>query len=175
MKSIAVLISDGSEEIEALTPVDVLRRAGVNVKLISVCNEKITGSHKIAITADGVIDKEDLSIYDGIVIPGGMPGAKIISENAIAVNAISNAVKSGKLVAAICAAPAVVLAAHGLIKNKKVTCYPASAFIEEIEKTATYTGNNTEKDCNVITANGPKSAMEFSFEICKFLGVEPKF
>ena len=82
---IAVLISNGTEEIEVVTPIDVLRRSGALVDVVSVVEKKIIGSHGIVITADKIIEEICEEDYDGIVIPGGMPGAKIISENKTAI------------------------------------------------------------------------------------------
>ena len=173
MKKIAVIIANGTEEIECLTPVDVLRRANVGVDLISVSGEYPQGSHQITIKADKLVEDVDFSVYDGIVIPGGMPGATNIAENSAVVSALKDLKKQGKLVASICASPAVVLKDKGVIQNEKATCYPAIDFVNTLGKN--YTGNDLEIDGNVITANGPKSAMKFALAICEFLGVNPKF
>ena len=173
MKKIAVIIANGTEEIECLTPVDVLRRANVGVDLISVSGEYPQGSHQITIKADKLVEDVDFSVYDGIVIPGGMPGATKIAENSAVVSALKDLKKQGKLVASICASPAVVLKDKGVIQNEKATCYPAIDFVNTLGKN--YTGNDLEIDGNVITANGPKSAMKFALAICEFLGVNPKF
>ena len=106
MKKIAVLFSNGTEEIEALTPVDVLRRAGVECDIVSVCGEFPKGSHGITVKADKLIEEIHINDYDGIVIPGGLPGAQIIADNDNALKMIKTAVADGKMVAAICAAPA---------------------------------------------------------------------
>lgn len=174
MKKIAVFIADGSEEIESLTPVDVLRRANVNVDIVSVGKETVTGSHGINIVADKTLKETNVNEYDGIVIPGGMPGALNIAENKKAVNAAINFAEQGKLVAAICAAPAVVLAANGITDGKKATCFPAEKFINAM-KNAVYTASSVEADGNIITANGPRSAIEFALKICEYLGVTPAF
>ena len=173
MIKIALLISDGSEEIEALTPVDVLRRANVCVDVFSVCDKMVKGSHGIIIQAEKLVSELDMNEYDGIVIPGGMPGATIISENSKAVSEIEKAVKNNKLVSAICASPAVVLAKNNLLSCKSATCYPAEAFINLLGDK--YLENSVVVDNNFITANGPKSAMEFAIKICEFLNVKPKF
>ena len=173
MKKVLVFIADGSEEIEALTPVDVLRRAGVEVKLVSVNGKQVTGSHDVLITADEVIENFSSQGFDGVVIPGGMPGAVNISNSERAIEIIKNLLREKKVVASICASPAVVLGSHGLIDGVKATCYPAPQFIDVLGKD--YTGTPVQVSENVITANGPKSAMEFSIEICKALGVSPKF
>ena len=175
MKKIAVLFSNGTEEIEALTPVDVLRRAGVECDIVSVCGEFPKGSHGITVKADKLIEEIDINDYDGIVIPGGLPGAQIIADNDNALKMIKTAVADGKMVAGICAAPALVLAKNRFLDGKKVTCYPAEAFIDVINTCANYTGKDVEVDGNFITANGPRSAMIFSIAICEYLRVTPKF
>ena len=174
MKKIAVIIANGSEEIEALTPVDVLRRAGVDCKLVSVSGEFPEGSHKITVKADLTVEHVDFSTFDGIVIPGGMPGATNIASCEKVVSATKEMLKNGKLVASICASPAVVLAQKGLVDGKKLTCYPAPQFLDVL-KNCEYTAENVTVDGNLITANGPKSAMEFSLKICEFLGVKAGF
>ncbi len=173
MKKIAVLFADGTEEIEGLTPVDILRRAGATCDIVSVGDKYLTGSHNIVIKADKLINEIDKNEYDAVVIPGGMPGATNIASNNDAITLIKNAVESGKLIASICASPAVVLSANGFIKGKKATCYPAKQFIETMGEN--YTGADVEIDENLITANGPKSAFNFSLEIVKYLGLEIKF
>ncbi len=173
MKNIAVFIADGSEELEALTPVDVLRRAGAKVDTVSVNGEYITGSHGIVIKADKTVDKTDFSSYDCLVVPGGMPGAVNIANSSKAVLALTLALDGGKLVAAICASPAVVLAGNNILGFRKATCYNAPDFVSALGEN--YTGKAVEYDRGLITANGPKSAFEFSMEIAKVLGLEPKF
>ena len=171
---IAVLFSNGTEELEALTPVDVLKRAGVEVDIISVCGELPVGSHDIKVKCDYLLTDVSLSNYDGIIIPGGMPGAQIISENGIVLSSLKDFFKEDKLVASICASPAVVLAKNGLINGRKATCYPLDTFIKLMAVTD-YQQKNVVIDGNLITANGPKSAFDFSFAICDYLGVTPKF
>ena len=174
MVKVAVLIANGTEEIEALTPVDVLRRAGVECDLVSVSGDYPIGSHGITVKADKTVERVDFNEYSAIVIPGGMPGATNIEKNEKAMDAIKIATTANKLVAAICASPAVVLANNRLIDGKIATCYPAEAFIKMMNH-ARYTGADVEVDGNIITANGPKSAMKFALAICEKLGVNPKF
>ena len=173
MKKIAVIIANGSEEIETLTPLDVLRRAGVYCDLISVGGKNPTCSHSVTILADKTIENIDFSVYDGIIIPGGMPGATNIANDQKVVCAIKEFSKNGKLVAAICASPAVVLAANGVVDGKRATCYPVDDFIKMMGES--YVGGSVVIEKNIITANGPKAAFEFSMAICDFLGVEAKF
>ena len=173
MKKIAVIIANGTEEIECLTPVDVLRRANATVDLISVSGEMPVGSHGIVIKADKIVEDADFSVYDAIVVPGGMPGATNIASTEKITKALKEYKAQGKLIASICASPAVVLKAHKIIDGEKATCYPAPDFVNVLKEN--YTGSDVEIDGNVITANGPKSAMKFSIAICEKLGLNPKF
>lgn len=173
MKKIAILFADGTEEIEGLTPVDILRRAGANCDIVSVGGEFLTGSHNIVVKADKLVKDIDKAEYDAVVIPGGMPGATNIASNKDAVALIEHALNNQKLIASICASPAVVLAQNGFLKDKKATCYPAGQFISMMGEN--YTGADVEVSHNLITANGPKSALKFSLAIVEQLGLEIKF
>lgn len=174
MKKVAVLIANGTEEIEVLTPVDVLRRAdGVVCDLISVSGREPKCSHGVSILADKVIEEVTLSSYDAVVIPGGMPGALNISSNEKVISSLKQMEKDGKLIASICASPAVVLKANGLFSGKLATCYPAEKFVKLLGED--YTGEDVQVCDNLITANGPKSALKFALEICKALSLSPKF
>jgi 4-methyl-5(b-hydroxyethyl)-thiazole monophosphate biosynthesis len=169
---IAVLVANGSEEIETLTPVDVIRRTGAECDLVSVGEKEVTLTHGVKITADKTVEEVDLSKYKAIVVPGGMPGATNISTCEKAVTAIGKNIEKGGLVAAICASPAVVLADNELLKSEKATCFPADEFITALGEK--YTGSSVEVSGNIITANGPKSALEFSLAICDYLQLTPK-
>lgn len=169
------MLANGCEEIEALTPVDVVRRAGGECTSFSVTgSEIVVGSHGIRIIADALLQSFDPHEYDAIVLPGGMPGAKVLGECKAVIDAVNAFDAQGKVVAAICAAPAVVLGINGLICGRRVTCYPADVFINVLDD-AEYTGADVVVDGNLITANGPKSAMRFALEICRALGINPEF
>lgn len=172
MIKVGVFFADGTEELEALTPVDILKRSGAKVDIISVGGETLNGSHDIKVVSDKLVKDIREEDYDALVIPGGMPGAVNISNNENAVKVIKSAYKKGKLIASICASPAVVLSTHGLIEGK-ATCYPAKDFVNALGDF--YTGSDVEVYKNVITASGPKSAFKFALEICKYLKIEPKF
>lgn len=174
MKRIAVLIADGSEEIETLTPVDVLRRAKAQVDLISVGKLTVACSRGVVVKADKIITEIDPDDYEGVVIPGGMPGATNIAENKNARELTEELAGKGKLVAAICASPAVVLAEWKLTDGKRITCYPAGGFIGMLSG-ADYTAKSVETDGDFITADGPRSAMEFALKICEYLNISPAF
>ncbi len=174
MLKTAVIFADGTEEIEAITPADVLKRAGIACDIVSVSGNCPTGSHGITVKADVLAENFDMRDYDGIIIPGGMPGAVNISQNDKILDALRYAAQNGKLVAAICASPAVVLAQNGFLKGRKATCYPAPNFISLMES-AKYTAEDVSTDSNYITANGPRSAMKFALAICEYFHKEPKF
>ena len=97
------------------------------------------------------------------------------ADNEIVKDIVKSALADDKMVAAICAAPALALAENGFVCGKNITCYPAQAFIDAVNKCANYTGKDVEVDGNIITANGPRSAFAFSKAICDFLGVTAKF
>ena len=170
---VAVLIANGSEEIEALTPVDVLRRAGVTVDMVGVPCLTVEGSHGIEIKTNRSVAETNFDEYSAIIVPGGMPGATNISQNQKVIDGLKKAFERGALVASICASPAVVLADNGLIDGFKATCYPAPQFVKSLGDN--YTGADVEIDRNLITANGPKSAFEFSLAVCDYLKIQPKF
>ena len=118
-----VLLGTGFEEMEALTPVDLLRRAGVEVLTVGINGKVVCGSHKIGVQADVELDEMDLTNLDMIVVPGGLGGVKSIRESKKALDAIRFAWENDKFVAAICAGPT-VLADLGITDGKNTTCYP---------------------------------------------------
>lgn len=165
MKRIAVLLADGFEEVEAVTPIDFLRRAGVEVIIAGVTGKIVTGAHGIKITADMGAD-ELPSDLDGVVIPGGMPGAQNVSDSPVAVSIIQKHFNSGKVIAAICAAPAVVLGSHGLLKGRKYTCYPG---YEKDVKDGTFCHESVVNDGNLLTSRGPGTAARFALALIERL------
>lgn len=173
MKKIAVLFADGTEELEGLTPVDLLRRAGAFCDIVSVGKEFLTGSHNIVVKADKKVNEINFCDYDAVIVPGGMPGAVNIASNSNAVEFIKYLRKNGRLVASICASPAVVLAKNNLLFEDKATCYPAPQFVKEMGEN--YVQTEVQISSNLITANGPKSAFKFALEIIKYLGLDIKF
>jgi protein deglycase len=165
MKTAGVFLAHGFEEVEAVTVIDFLRRAGIQVEIIGVTGKSIIGSHGISVTADVEIQDTE-SCYDALVIPGGMPGAKNISESEIAVEMIKSVDRHGGLIAAICAAPAVVLGAQDLIQGRAVTCYPG---YEDKLKNGIFKEDAVVTDGNLISSRGPGTAAEFSLAIITYL------
>src|SRR5690554_5279704 len=130
-ETVTVHLAEGFEEIEAVSIIDVLRRAGIETLIVSVTGKKeVTGSHNITITADSLFEDIDYSQIKMIVLPGGMPGAQHLKEHDALGKQIIKFNNEGKPVGAICAAP-IVLGGLGLLKNKKATCYPG--FEEQLE------------------------------------------
>ena len=122
-KKMLTVLAEGFEEIEAVTPVDLLKRAGIEVETTGIKGIDVSGSHEISIIADHSFDEISDS-YDGVFIPGGLPGSTNIAECRPAMDLIRKMFNEGKLVCAICAAPAVVLNSAGILAGKKATCYP---------------------------------------------------
>ena len=167
-----VMLANGFEEVEAVSPVDVLRRAGVPVKTVAVENPSdylVEGAHGIKVKADELLSNIDLTDIDAIVLPGGMPGTKNLDANDEVRAALSSCADNGKLICAICAAPS-VLGHLGLLSQKKATCFPG--FERELG-CGVFTGARVEVDGNVITADGPGSAVLFGEAIAtKFVGAD---
>ncbi|WP_040211143.1 DJ-1 family glyoxalase III [Clostridium polynesiense] len=167
MKSIIVMLAEGFEEIEALTVVDVMRRAGVKCNMCSLKGKQVTGSHGIKVEADTDLNSSELVSYDGIVLPGGMPGAENLKNNLQVVELVKEYYSNGKIVAAICAAP-IVLEKAGIIRGKKITSFPD--FKEKLDNSI-YNEDMVVEDENIITSRGPATALPFSYAILKKLGL----
>ena len=171
---IYVFLAEGFEEVEALTPVDILRRAGVEVKTVSISDDYIvTGAHGISVMADTTIaqtsdsipggwnDAQRLGECDMIVLPGGLPGSTNLDVCQRLKDMIRLHYEAGKPLAAICAAP-MVYGHMGLLTDRRVTCYPG---VEKELAGANYTGAVVEEDGQFITGCGPAAAMEFGFRL----------
>jgi 4-methyl-5(b-hydroxyethyl)-thiazole monophosphate biosynthesis len=160
---IAVLLADGFEEIEALTPVDMLRRAGYDVKTVGITGKIVCGSHKIPVICDTVPDEIELDKVSLAVFPGGMPGALNLDSADFTDKIISAVIKNGGRLAAICAAP-LVLGRRGLLDGKRATCYPG--FDGELTG-AVVTGEGVVTDGSITTAKGMGVALEFAKELVR--------
>lgn len=161
-----VFFADGFEEIEAFTSVDVLRRAGLDVEMISVTpDEIVTGAHDVPVLCDKNIVNCDFFDAELIVLPGGMPGAATLEKCDDLRRLVLHFAQQNKPIAAICAAP-MILGKLGLLKGKKATCYPD---FEQYLDCAEYTGAPVERDGNIITGSSPAAAMEFALAIVELL------
>lgn len=161
---IYVFLADGFEEVEALAPIDILRRCGQEVTTVSVTDEIIVeGAHGIPVVAETLFDEVDLTQADALIVPGGMPGAATLADHLGVQHALTAQATRGGLCCAICAGP-MGLGRLGLLRGHKATCYPG--FEDQLEG-ATYTGALVEEDANFITAKGPAAACEFGFAIAR--------
>ena len=166
MKKLGIFMADGCEEIEALTVVDIARRAGIEVAMISVSGKKeVIGSHNIIFQTDIPAEFMDYDMLDGIVLPGGMPGTLNLGANDHVQKSIADFAKCGKLVAAICAAPS-VLGEAGLLEGKQAVCYPG--FEAKLFGAQTST-DAVAVDGNIITSRGMGTAISFALEIVAYL------
>ena len=166
MSKAYVFMADGTEEVEALTVIDLLRRAGVNVVTVSVMQEKkIISSHNIGIEADELYGESDYMDGDMIVLPGGMPGTTHLKNHEELRKVLFAYKDAGKYLAAICAAPS-VYGANGMLEGKKAICYPG--FEEEL-KGAIVTGAGVVTDGQFITSKGLGTAIDFSLELITLL------
>lgn len=166
MKNIAVHLADGFEEIEAVNIIDVLRRAELNVTVISVTgNLEVKGSHGIRIITDQLFDDVNYEFIDMIILPGGMPGSANLNEHLGLREQILNFNENKKLLGAICAAP-MVFGNLGILKNKKATCYPG---FENQLHGAIVTNENIELSDNIITGKGAGVAIDFALKITEIL------
>ena len=159
-------MADGCEEIEGLTVVDVVRRTKMEIVMLSITGKKeVTSSHGVTFLADALAEETGYEDLDGIVLPGGMPGAATLEKCDDLRRLILRFAEENKPIAAICAAP-MVLGKLGLLKGKKATCYPG---FEQYLEGADCTGAMVEKDGNVITGKGPGAAMEFALAVVELL------
>ncbi|WP_310605108.1 DJ-1 family glyoxalase III [Anaerosporobacter sp.] len=166
MKKVAVFFADGFEEIEALTVVDVLRRAKIDVTLVSMKGIKeICGAHKITLVTERFFDDMNYEAVDMIVLPGGMPGTARLAENRPLQKLINKFYENGKSIAAICAAPS-ILGTLGILAGRKAVCYPG---YEDKLRGATIVDAEVVVDGNVITGRSMSSAIEFSLAIVEKL------
>ena len=159
-------LADGFEEIEALTVVDVLRRADIAVNMVSMTDSKtVRGAHDIVVAADLLFEEADYGICDMIVLPGGMPGTANLAKHEGLMKQLKIFAQEGRWLAAICAAPS-VLGSLTLLKGKRATSYPG---YESQMIGAVYTEERVVRDGNLITSRGPGTAIEFSLELVTVL------
>lgn len=166
-KEVCIFLADGFEEAEALVTADILRRAGAEVKLVSVTGgEIVKGAHGISVFCDALFDNCEFYNTEMLVLPGGLPGAETLNGHEGLRKQLLKAAEAGKTVAAICAAP-MVLGGLGLLKGKKATCYPGfecymegADYVEELPAVT---------DGNVITGRGPGASFAFGFALAEHL------
>jgi len=166
MRNVYIFLAEGFEEVEAITPIDVLRRAGANVTTVSIGLELyVTAAHDVHIKADTLLKNIDVNNADLLILPGGMPGTKNLSESTELASLLKDANAKGLLLAAICAAPS-VFGGLGLLEEKKAVCYPGW---EDTLKGAIIENNAVCHDGNIITSRGAGTAMDFSLYLVSIL------
>ena len=162
-------MADGFEDVEALIPVDVLRRGGVDIKTVSIMGRlEVESAHGVTIKADMLFEDADLSDADLLMLPGGMPGASNLDAHEGLKAALLKQAEAGKKISAICAAP-FVLGKLGILKGKRATCYPG---FEQFLEGATYTASLFTIDGNIITGEGPAAAFPYAYSILALLTTE---
>lgn len=160
-----IYLGEGFEEIEALTCVDLLRRAGIEASTVSVGDREVSGSHGITVTADLLIKDAPMDECDMIVLPGGMPGTLNLHNDSILSAYIDEFYKNGRFIAAICAAP-MILGAKGFLDGKPATIYPG---MEDHLGAAEAKSDSVVQADNIITGRGPGCAMDFALKIVEVL------
>lgn len=172
-KKILVPLADGFEMLEALSVVDVFRRAGVRVDMAAVGEDlQVTSSHEVRIFADKLLADCTEEDYDLIVLPGGIPGADNLKNSTLLAELLKKQNSEDRLYGAICASPAVVLEHHGLLEGKKATCHPL--FVDQL-RTREQAGEHVVIDQNCVTSKGAGTSIEFGLELLGILmGEEAK-
>lgn len=167
-----VFLANGFEDVEALIPVDVLRRGGVNVVTVSIDEQSqvVESAHGVKVVADAYFAECHFGDADLLLLPGGMPGATNLYNHEGLRQALQQHLAANRLVAAICAAPAVVLGQMGLLKGANATCYPG---FETMLKGARYTGALCTVDGNITTGEGPAAAFPFAYSLLAQLVDQP--
>ena len=165
-----VFLANGFEELEALAPIDILRRAGVKVEVVGVDSENIVSAHKVKFTADTTVDKILLDDnVDMIVLPGGMPGVTYLGNHEGLTDLLVKFAEEGKEIAAICAAPS-VLGKLGIVKGKKATIYPGME--EKLEGADVVVDQEVVTDGNITTSRGAGTAIPFALRLIEILNGE---
>lgn len=168
MPKVYAMMANGTEEVECLAVVDVLRRAGAEVTLVSIENDSaVTSSHGVRITADATVNDVELTDCDALFLPGGMPGSTALAECKPLIAAIGRLLEDGKRVAAICAAPSVVLGANGFLRGKRAVCFPG--FEGGMAGASVQAGARVVTDGNITTARGLGCAIELGLELVALL------
>lgn len=165
-----MILADGFEELEAVTVIDILRRATISVEVMGLRNTHITGSRGITIVCDDVYDYYSSLEYDGVVLVGGMENATTLSQDESVLNLLRDYAEKGKMVAGICATPALVFSEAGILDGRRCTCYPSDNLINYL--TGEYVDDACVVSDNIITSQSPDTAMEFALTILQYLGYD---
>ena len=165
MKKVLITLAPGFEEIETITVIDILRRAGARVVLAATEEGPIEGSRGVSVLSDTLIDQVDDNDFDLVVLPGGQPGTTNLQKNDTVKTIIQNMHRSNKQVAAICAAP-IVLHSAGILNNTRTTSHPS---VKDQLKDTDYSDNRVVVDGNIVTSRSPGTALEFALKLVEIL------
>lgn len=164
-----VFFADGFEELEALTPVDVLRRAGVRVTTVGIGAREITGAHQIAVTCDTTAESVAPEDLEMVVLPGGMPGTKNLEASPVVMSFLDKALAEHKWIAAICAAPS-ILGHRGILRGKEAICFPGfEQALEGAVLSERHVCVDESGESRVVTAKGAGVALEFALTLVSCL------
>lgn len=164
MKAVVVL-AHGFEEIEAVTPIDLLRRAGVSVTVAGLTTMSVVGARGLSVQCDALLESVS-DDWDALVLPGGLPGARHLAESALVARCLQQTIDRGARIAAICAAPALVLGARGLLAGRSYTCYPG---MESEVSDGRYLTEAVVVDGPLITSRGVGTAGAFALKLVETL------
>lgn len=165
-KKALVILADGFEEVEAVTPIDVLRRAGIEVALAGLSGKKVKSARGMVIESD-ILLNDYRGLPDVLILPGGMLGSSNLAESKDVLEIINKMDKAKRIIAAICAAPALVLTKTGILNNKTATCYPECE--ESFSSDINFSNEKIILDGHILTSQGPGTAFQFSFKIVSLL------
>jgi 4-methyl-5(b-hydroxyethyl)-thiazole monophosphate biosynthesis len=171
MKKAIIVLAEGFEEIEAVTPIDVLRRAEVEVTVAGLGRDHVKAARGTVIKTDKVFGGDE-PLQDALIFPGGLPGAENLAASAKVKDYIVKMNSDGRLVAAICAAPALVLGPAGVLRGKKATCYPGLE--KNFDTDVKYVKDEVVQEGNIITSRGPGTALAFALKIAENLAGKAK-
>lgn len=171
MSKAAIFLAEGFEEIEALTVVDICRRCGIAIDMISITEEgQVVSSHGVKVAADKVFSQAEFDTYDMLILPGGMPGTKNLEAHGPLMEQVDAFYKNGRYIAAICAAPS-IFGHRGILKGRNACSYPD--FESHLEG-ASVTREPVEISDHVITSRGMGTAIDFGLAIAGVLGIPEK-
>jgi 4-methyl-5(b-hydroxyethyl)-thiazole monophosphate biosynthesis len=165
-KKALVVLADGFEEIEAIAPIDIMRRAGINVTVAGLSSREVTSARRVTVKADTVLHETE-EVFDAVVFPGGTGGAENLSRSDTVKRLIRKMYGQGKIIAAICASPAYVLAGTGVLDGKSATCDPGTE--TKFPSSTRYSDEPVVVDGTIVTGKGAGSASDFGLTIVRLL------
>lgn len=160
------MLTNGFEEVEAIAPIDILRRAGVELRTVGITDRTVVGSHGVSVVADCIPSEISVEEIEMIVLPGGAVGTQNLYHSDFVKDVIKYCVNHDRYIAAICAAPSIILGGMGLLHGREATCYPG---MEQGMEGSKPQNKPFCKDGKIITGQAAGSALDFAFELCSVL------